>query len=150
MQNETIESILKKVAGKEDGSYLVYKNASGRTKDAHTKTVLSKYADEELKHKQAIEDFNIKDIKNLEIKEISRQGITEYLADADEVLKEDSDFKDVLIYAAKREKRAYEFYHIMSDIVEDADLKNLFIWLAREETRHKEDIEALFWEVMYR
>jgi hypothetical protein len=26
----------------------------------------------------------------------------------------------------------------------------LFGWLAKEETKHKENIEALFWDVMYR
>ncbi|MHC4139798.1 MAG: ferritin family protein, partial [Planctomycetota bacterium] len=45
---------------------------------------------------------------------------------------------------------AYEFYSNMSKHVEDSDLKKLFAWLAQEETKHKEDIEALFWDVMYR
>ena len=81
MQTETIESILKKAASKEHGSYMLYKNASNYAKDAHTRTILNKFAEEELKHKQAIEDFNIEKLKEHEIKidGKSRQGISEYL-----------------------------------------------------------------------
>lgn len=152
MQTETIESILKKAASKEQGSYLLYKNAANYAKDAHTRTILNKFAEEELKHKQAIEDFNIEKLKEQEIKidDKSRQGISEYLTSTDEDLSEDSDFNDILIYAAKREKKAFEFYSTMSSQIDDPDLKKLLVWLAQEESKHKEDIEALFWEVMYR
>jgi rubrerythrin len=152
MQSETIESILKKAANKEQGSYLIYKNAASRAKDVQIKTTLSKFAEEELKHKQAIEDFNIETLssKEIEIEETSRQGISEYLTSTDEGISEVSDFNDILVYAAKREKKAFEFYSNMSKQVDDAELKKLFVWLAQEESKHKEDIEALFWEVIYR
>ncbi len=152
MQNEKIESILKRAADKEKGTYLLYKNAANMMKDIHTKSVLNKFAEEELKHKQIIEDFNVELLEkiNVEIDERSRQGITEFLDDTGEGLSEHSDFKDVLIYAAKREEKAYIFYSNMSKHVDDQDLRKLFVWLAQEESKHKEDIEALFWEVMYR
>ncbi|MHC4268044.1 MAG: ferritin family protein [Planctomycetota bacterium] len=152
MQNETIESILKRAAAKEEGTYLLYKNAANNTKDLHTKTVLNKFAEEELKHKQIIENFSVDklEILNTETVETSRQGITDFLNDTDDSLGDQPEFKEVLIFAAKREKKAYEFYSNMSENVENSDLKKLFIWLAQEETKHKEDIEALFWEVMYR
>ena len=152
MQNENIESILKKAAAKEEGTYQLYKNAADKMTDLQTKSVLNNFAEEELKHKQIIENFNAEMLENLkaEAVETSRQGITEFLTDADEGLGEQPDFKDVLVYAAKREKKAFEFYNNMSEQVEDSDLKKLFVWLAQEETKHKEDIEALFWDVMYR
>ncbi len=152
MQNENIESILKKAAAKENGTFLLYKNMADKMTDLQTKSVLNNFAEEELKHKEMIENFNAKMLENLKLEtvETSRQGITEFLTDTDEGLGEHPDFKDVLVYAAKREKKAYEFYRNMSEHVEDADLKKLFVWLAQEETKHKEDIEALFWDVMYR
>ncbi|MCP4266475.1 MAG: ferritin family protein [Candidatus Brocadiaceae bacterium] len=152
MQNETIESILKRAAAKEEGTYLLYKNAADNTKDPHTKTVLNKFADEELKHKQIIENFNGENLEKVkeETVEISRQGITDFLNDTDGILGDQPEFKDVLVFAAKREKKAHEFYSNMSENIENSDLKKLFIWLAQEEAKHKEDIEALFWEVMYR
>ncbi len=152
MQNETIGSILKRAAAKEEGTYLLYKNAADNAKDPHAKTVLNKFADEELKHKQILENFSVEKLEKLkaETVETSRQGITEFLNDTDDILGDQLEFKEVLVFAAKREKKAYEFYSNMSGNVENADLKKLFIWLAQEETKHQEDIEALFWEVMYR
>jgi len=152
MQKENIDSILKKAAAKEEGTYLLYKKAAGKMTDLQTKSVLNTFAEEELKHKQMIESFNTEMLENLkaETVETSRQGITEFLTDTDDGLGEQPDFKDVLVYAAKRERKAFEFYKNMSEQVEDSDLKKLFAWLAQEETKHKEDIEALFWDVMYR
>lgn len=150
MQNDTIISILKKAAQKEDGSYLVYKRAASIAKDVHTKSVLNKFAEDELKHKEAIENFDEEGLEEQEINDAARQGISEFLTSADEKLGEESDFKDVLIYAAKREKRAFEFYDNMLKSVENPALKKLLQWLAQEELKHKESIEALFWEVMYR
>ncbi len=143
---------MKRAAAKEEGTYLLYKNAANNTKDLHTKTVLNKFAEEELKHKQIIENFSVDklEILNTETVETSRQGITDFLNDTDDGLGDQPEFKEVLIFAAKREKKAYEFYSNMSENVENSDLKKLFIWLAQEETKHKEDIEALFLEVMYR
>ncbi len=152
MQNESLESILEKAAAKEEGTYLLYKNAADKMTDLQTKSTLNTFAEEELKHKQMIENFNTEMLEKLKVEtvESSRQGITEFLTDTDEGLGEHPDFKDVLINAAKREKKAYEFYSNMSEHVEGADLKKLFAWLAQEETKHKEDIEALFWDIMYR
>lgn len=152
MEDETVESVLRKAADKERGSYILYKNAAEHSKDAHIKSVLSEFAEEELKHKKAIEECNIENIKKQEIKieEEYRKGISEYLVGTDERLDEGSDFKDVLVYAAKREKKAFEFYNNMSKQVDNPDLKKLFVWLAGEESKHKENIEALFWKVMYR
>lgn len=153
MRNETMKSILKKAADKENGAYLLYKNAADNAHDAQTKAVLIKFAEEEQKHKQALEEFDIEDLKDQKIditEDEHRQGITEFLVDTHEGIGEDSDFKDVLVYAAKREKKAFDFYDRMSKNVDDPKLRKLFIWLAHEESRHKEDIEALFWEVMYR
>ncbi len=143
---------MKKAAAKEEGTYLLYKNAADKMTDLQTKSTLNTFAEEELKHKQVIENFNAEMLEELKVEavETSRQGITEFLTDTDEGLGEQPDFKDVLVYAAKREKKAYEFYSNMSEHVEDADLKKLFVWLAQEETKHKEDIETLFWDVMYR
>ncbi len=153
MQNETIESILRKAVDKENGTYLLYKNAAGNVHDVQTKAVLVKFAEEELKHKQVLEEFDIRDLKDQKIditEDEHRHGISEYLVDTHEGIGEDSDFTDVLIYAAKREKKAFDLYDGMSKNVDDSELKKLFVWLAHEESKHKEDIEALYWEVMYR
>ncbi len=42
---ETIESVLKKAASKENDAYLLYKNVANDAKDAHIKTVLNRLAE---------------------------------------------------------------------------------------------------------
>jgi rubrerythrin len=145
---ETIESVLKKAASKENDAYLLYKNVANDAKDAHIKTVLNRLAEKERKHIQAIEGFDIKKVKGqeIEIKETSRKWIAEYLISTEEDLSGNSDFKDVFIYAAKREKKAFEFYNAMSKLVDDPELKKLFAWLAKEESKHESD---LFWDLIY-
>ncbi len=152
IQNESIEKILKKAASKENGTYMLYKNAANNVNDVYTKKILLKFAEEELKHKQIIENFNMETLGDIEIAidETSRKGVSEFLADSDEGLTKDSDVQDVLLYAAKREKKAFHFYDNMSKLVINQELRKMFTWLAHEESKHKEDIEALFWEVMYR
>ncbi len=147
---KTIGAILKKAAKKKNESFLLYKNAANCVKDAHSKAVLNKFAEDELRHEQAIKDFNINGLKKqkIEIKETSRQWISEYLNGRS--LRDYSDFEDVLLYAVKREKMAFEFYSNISRLINNPDLEKLFTWLAQEESKHKEDVEAFFWDAIYR
>ncbi len=56
MKDETVRTILKKAAKKENELYLLYKNAEKCVKDAHIKTILKRFAEEKLSH---VEIFNI-------------------------------------------------------------------------------------------
>jgi len=149
VKDETVRSILKKAAKKEYELYLLYKNAEKCVKDAHIKTILKRFAREELEHEQAIKNFNIDGLKKqkIEINEASQQEILQYLTGKS--LSDYSDLEDMLIFVTKLEKKAFEFYSNLSKCIENPDLKKLFIWLAQEESRHREDIEDLFWDVAY-
>ncbi|MGR3176144.1 MAG: ferritin family protein [Candidatus Scalindua sp.] len=149
MKNITIGTILKKAAKKENELYLLYKNAEKCVKDAHIKTILKRFASEELEHEQAIKNFNIDGLKKqkIEIKKIPQQVLLQYLTGKS--LSDYSDFEDVLIFITKLEKKAFDFYSNLSKCIDNPDLKKLFIWLAQEESRHREDIENLFWKVAY-
>ncbi len=56
MKDETVGSILKKAAKKENELYLLYKNAGRHVKNDRIRTILRRFAEEELNH---IEIFNI-------------------------------------------------------------------------------------------
>jgi rubrerythrin len=146
---ETLESILKKAVSKEKDAYLIYTNAANGTKNTYVKTVLNNLAKKELKHIQTIEDFDIKKLKwqEVAIDEKSHEWISEYLTCTDEAPGKDIEFKDLFAYAAKREKKSYEFYTSMSNFIDDSELKNLFAWLAQEEKKHESD---LVWDFIYR
>jgi len=145
---ESLESILKKAVSKEKDAYLIYKNAATETKNTYVKTVLNNLAEKELKHIQIIEDFDIKKLKGQEVArdEKTHEWISEYLISNDEAPSKDIEFKDLFAYAAKREKKSYEFYTAMSDFIDDTELKKLFAWLAQEEKKHESD---LVWDFMY-
>ncbi len=146
---ETVESVLKKAVSKENDSYLFYKDAANNAKNDHVKNALNSLAEKEQRHIQAIEAIDIKRLKRqeIEIQETSRQWIAEYLISTEEGLSKHSDFKDVFTYAAKREKKAFEFYNGMSKLVEEPEIKQLFVWLAQEESKHEAE---LFYDLMYR
>ena len=55
---------MKKAAAKEKGTYLLYKNAADKMTDLQTKSALNTFAEEELKHKQMIENFNAEMLEN--------------------------------------------------------------------------------------
>ena len=149
MKDITIGTILKKAAKNERELYLLYKNAGQCVKDAYLKTVLKRFAKEELEHEQAIKNFKIDGLKKqkIEIKKIPQGMLLKRLNGRS--LSDYSDLEDVLIYATKLEKKAFEFYSNLSKCIDNSDLKKLFIWLAQEESRHREDVETLFWDVAY-
>ncbi|MFQ5686649.1 MAG: tRNA isopentenyl-2-thiomethyl-A-37 hydroxylase MiaE [Candidatus Scalindua sp.] len=149
MKNITVGTILKKAAKNERELYLLYKNAERRVKDDRIRTILKRFAREELEHEQTIKNFNIDGLKKqkIEIKKIPQQVLLNRLNGRS--LNDYSDFEDVLIYATKLEKKAFEFYSNLSKCVDNSDLKKLFIRLSQEESRHREDIEDLFWDVAY-
>jgi rubrerythrin len=55
----------------------------------------------------------------------------------------------VLIFAARREKTAHDFYMAMSEDVEDALIRNVFEMLAAEEMQHKYLLEKTYEELAY-
>ncbi len=146
---ESLESILTKAVSKEKDAHLIYKNAANQTKNTYVKAVLNNLAEKELKHIQIIEDFDIKKLKLQEvaIDEQSHEWISEYLTCTDEAPGKEIEFKDLFAYAAKREKKSYEFYTAMSNFIDDSELKKLFAWLAQEEKKHESD---LVWDFIYR
>ncbi len=146
---ETIESILKKAIDKEKDAYTVYKEVADNTKNEKVKAALNVLAEKELKHIQIIEDFDIKKLKwqEVAIDEKSHEWISEYLISTDETPGKDIEFKDLFAYAAKREKKSYEFYTAMANFIDDSELKKLFAWLAQEEKKHESD---LVWDLIYR
>ena len=62
----------------------------------------------------------------------------------------DADYQEVLLFAARREKAAHDFYQAMGELIEDKLTQNLFEMLAQEELRHKYVLEKTYEEVVYK
>ncbi len=64
MQIENKKTILKKVTSKEKEASLIYKNTANNVKDAHLRTTLKEFTEQELKY---VEIFNILYMHQLKI-----------------------------------------------------------------------------------
>ena len=58
--------------------------------------------------------------------------------------------QDVLQYALMREHTAMEQYHSLAQSTEDGPIHDLFLFLANEETKHKNELEKIYYEVVHR
>lgn len=64
-------------------------------------------------------------------------------------LGENPDDQAVLQYALMREHTAMEQYIALAESTEPGPLNDLFRYLANEETKHKNELEALYYEIVH-
>ncbi|MCB2101691.1 MAG: ferritin family protein [Rhodobacterales bacterium] len=64
-------------------------------------------------------------------------------------LGEHPDDQAVLQYALSREHAAMEQYGALAESTPDGPLKDLFQFLANEETKHKNELEAVYYQVVH-
>ena len=65
-------------------------------------------------------------------------------------LGENPDDQEVLQYALMREHAAMEQYQSLADNTEPGSLHDLFLYLANEETKHKKELEKIYYETVHR
>ena len=119
---------------------------------AHTKTILDELAAQEKGHRTKLEAllngrvFRV--LSNRQERKITDLKITDYLVE--EPLDKDSDFQDILIVAGKREKASHDLYAALAQVAEDDETTNLFEFLAEEELAHKQRVETLYEDLVYK
>jgi len=59
------------------------------------------------------------------------------------------DDQAVLQFAMGREHLAMEHYQSLAESTEEGPIKELFVFLANEETKHKADLEKLYYETVH-
>lgn len=149
---QEIQGILQQAIKVEEASYALYTSASSRVKDPAARAGLADLAEQEKQHKAKLEgllagnlDWAVRLSKREEVRDLR---IGEYLEARP--LTEGSDLQDVLIVAMKREEATGAFYQQMANLVDPGPVKDLFALLAKEEVKHKEFVERIYEEVVYR
>ncbi|MDR4509954.1 MAG: ferritin family protein [Candidatus Brocadiaceae bacterium] len=137
-----VKELIKKAAEHEEKSYKFYMDAIKLVDDAAAKIWLKELAEEELKHKDMLENFDPATISKFKPTKIQDLHIAEFLVDKD--VTEIKDFQDVLIVAMKNEQKAYHFYVSMGKSTDSEDMRNLCKILAQEELKHKHKIEVYY------
>ena len=64
-------------------------------------------------------------------------------------LGEQPDDQAVLQYALRREHAAMEQYHSLAQSTEAGAIHDLFLYLANEETKHKNELEKVYYETVH-
>ncbi len=109
--------------------------------------MISKLAEEERSHKEALERLNIEKLAGMGSQKIQDLKIAEYLQDRK--ITDTSSLQDVLVFAMKREKEAYDFYTRFAAEMSDLEVKNILEAFAQEELKHKRDLETFYDDVIY-
>ena len=148
MATMDVKEIIKQAAEQEEKAYKFYIDALKFVKDKAAQIWLKELADEELKHKEMLQKFDVSKIKQFKPAKIHDLHITEYLVDKD--VHEIKDFQDVLIVAMKKEQKSYNFYVGMAKSADNPDMKKLCKVLAQEELKHKHKIELYYDDIIFR
>ncbi|MGW8322126.1 MAG: ferritin family protein, partial [Thermodesulfobacteriota bacterium] len=84
-----------------------------------------------------------------DLKEPEDLKIADYLVDVE--LTPEATYQDIVLFAAKREKAAFDLYTDLARIyVTIPDIKKIFDVLAQEEAYHKLKLEREYDEVVYK
>jgi len=151
-QYGSIEAVIKRAIQLEVEAETLYTNAASTVKDDAVCQRLQEMAAQERGHKAKLEDVlfgNVRwAIRRSKSEPVTNMRLSDHLTCGS--LDPNADYQDVLLFAARREKTAYEFYKAMAEMVDDKLTQGLFEMLATEELRHKYVLEKTYEEVVYK
>jgi len=138
-QFSSIEAVMKRAIQIEIEAEALYINAAASVKDEAAQQRLLEMAAQERGHKTKLEDAlagNVRwAIRRSKAEPVQDLRLSDHLTGGS--LEPNADYQDILLFAARREKTAYEFYKAMGEMVDDKLTQNLFEMLAAEDTPTK-------------
>lgn len=140
MNFKNFQEILKFAIQQEQAAITGYGELMEKTKLPGLKRLLRDLQDEEKHHKHLLETMDTKELGEHEIHQVADLKISDYLVE--DSLDPDSSFQDLLIYAAKKEKKAVELYTSMLKKTQQLEHKKLFEFLIEQEKSHKLKLET--------
>jgi rubrerythrin len=152
MEHMTVEGIIQRAIRFEEDAYDFYTGASEMVKLPHVKDMLNELAGDEVKHKEKLEGLLAGDTEQIvaaqQGQKIQDLKLADYLVA--QPLSENATIQDVLMTAMQREKNSHEFYNLMASIAAIETVKDLFQFLAQEELGHKNKVEVLYDDIVYK
>jgi rubrerythrin len=139
MGNATPDTeILDLAISKEVAAYRLYKKMAGQVADPQMKQILESLANEELEHKTRLE---LELIKLGMVVSSYKQVPAELLEDDSDEPAIDMEFKDLLMFAIKKERSALRLYINLAAMTKDKDSREMLTTLAEEEAMHEARFE---------
>jgi rubrerythrin len=151
----TVERALQVGVTMEEGAYKLYTGAQRKVKDPGSKQLLRELAADEAKHREyfvaALKDpRKVMDVsKAADLKRtVADLKVSDPLRQ--EPLNQDASYQDILIFAAKSEKLAYEFYSALAKEFNAHPVGRTWATFAQMELGHKQRIEKEYDDVVLR
>jgi rubrerythrin len=145
----TYNEIIAFAIDKEQEAIDLYSDLAGRAQSPSGKILFKELADMERGHRTRLEKLDMAYFSSQEVKPPEDLKIADYLVDVE--LTPDAPYQDIILFAAKREKAAFELYTDLARIyVSIPDIKKVFDILAQEEAYHKLKLEREYDEVVYK
>jgi len=150
-QMSTIEDILKTAVSFEKTAWDFYTQLATKV-SKRIRWLVEELAEEEQRHFELFDSL------------IGREDLQEQMRLSVQIPESDGRFTDclhvpelgdapddqaVMLYAIGREKAAMEQYRALADTTQAGDIHDLFEFLANEETKHKAELEKLYYELIH-
>jgi rubrerythrin len=116
-----------------------YTQLANQSKNAAIKKVFLEYAEEEMRHKAKLVGIKENGVFEMSAVKVKDLKIGDYLVDVKPSPK--MTYEEALIFAMKKEKKAFMLYMKLSEQAENSELKKVFLSLAEEESKHKLSFE---------
>ncbi len=146
MNFSSLNDVLTFAIRKEHDSRELYLMFRDMVKDAGAKALLEDLANQELGHKNLLENALKKE--NVELidgkKAVKDLHLSDYMVAED--IGPDSSPQNVMLFAMKKEEEAYSMYNMLLGNYDRTELDDLFARLAQEELHHKEILEREYEE----
>ena len=146
----TIEKALQIGLTMEEGAIKLYTETAEKVKNPGSKQLLKELAEDEKKHKayfqRALENPQMTVTIGGINAEIADLKVTDNLIETS--LSPDSQYQDILIFAAKSEKTALDFYTALATKFKNHELGKMWDSFAQQELAHKLKIEKEYDDVI--
>ena len=133
LQFRTLDDILDFAIVQERAAQKFYTKLSNETADLDMQLFYRTLAEEELTHEKKLRKLKSRhsDLPAPDLKDLQKSGYLDALP-----IGPDMSFKEVLLYALKKEKSAKMLYSVLAENMRQAELADLFKTLALEESEH--------------
>jgi rubrerythrin len=136
---KNLRDVMKFAIQREDEAARNYGRLRAIAKEEAAKRLLADLQEEEKNHKKILQGLTKARIEATASKTVKDLMISDYLVE--EPLSPDMNFQDLLIFAAKKEKKAADLYSDLAKKSSARDRKALFAFLAKQEKSHKLRLE---------
>jgi rubrerythrin len=145
----TYNEIIAFAIDKEREAVDLYADLCNRAQSPSGKILFKELADMERGHKARLENLDIAYFASRELRQPEDLKISDYLVNVE--LTPHASYQDILLFAAKREKAAFDLYTDLGRIYTTIpQIKQIFDVLAQEEAYHKLKLEREYDEVVYK